>query len=56
MAMVASVDRGAERIVDDFLADEDPEDLLQLQRAIADAMGQAYEGGMKGNRQGQASK
>jgi hypothetical protein len=45
--MVAWVDRGAERIVDAFVADEGPDDLLRLQRAIANAMGHAYEVGIK---------
>jgi hypothetical protein len=35
-------EKQAEAIVDAFLADEEPEDLLRLERAIANALHQAY--------------
>jgi len=41
------VDNEAERIVDDFVANDSAEDLLQLQEAIAAAIRDAYERGKK---------
>jgi len=40
-------DNEAERIVDDFVANDSSEDLLQLQEAIAAAIRDAYERGKK---------
>ena len=40
--MTGWAEKQAEAIVDAFLADEEPEDLLRLERAIAHALHQAY--------------
>lgn len=45
VAMTDWADKKAEGIVDAFVADTGPEDLLRLQQAIAKALRQAYAGG-----------
>jgi hypothetical protein len=45
--MTSWADNEAERIVDDFVANNSSEDLLQLQEAIAAAIHEAYERGKK---------
>ena len=43
--MTGWAEKHAEAIVDAFLADGEPEDLLRLERAIANALRLAYERG-----------
>jgi hypothetical protein len=45
--MVPWVDKGADQIVDTFIADDGSDDLFRLERAIGVALGRAYERGIK---------
>jgi hypothetical protein len=40
-------ERQAESIIDEFMADGSPEDLLRLEQAIAEALRQAYQRGQE---------
>jgi hypothetical protein len=44
-------EKQADAIVDDFVADEGPDDLLRLQQAIANALRLAYEQGRRDQKQ-----
>lgn len=47
LTMADWAEQQAEAIVDTFVADQGPEDLLRLQQAIANALRQAYERGKR---------
>ena len=46
--MESWAEKEADRILDDFVAYEGPDDLLKLQQAIARALSRAYEAGKAG--------